>query len=160
MLVTGDAMSADAKIDDGRTALAWIRGFRRGTTNDPPDSCPDTLFHTDDSASYMDGWRLGKMIQEKTGIDNSSTLVVQGFPSGTPVQYARQIVGMEIDWKIIVPKMAPLRAAIGTSWWEIRIGDKSIAVYFNCNDIATISPSTTGGDFDLQELHGVGPFKP
>lgn len=75
---------------DAKSALSWIRGFKRGVTNDPPDTCPDLPFDPNHLGDYSSGMRVGEAIREKTKIDHSSTLIIKGFPDGLVIQFAPQ----------------------------------------------------------------------
>lgn len=116
----------DKKTDREPAALAWIRGFTRGLTNDPPDDCPDYPFDAATSGEYTEGWRLGKDLGSVVGkgIDRSSTLIVRGCPDGTEVTCVPQPYGCEVKVEDLPKQVTPLRRGIGQpANWNIDIGD-------------------------------------
>lgn len=158
-------MSDEAKkSDDGTCALAWIRGFERGATNNPPDNCGDHLYpkEQDEYGSYDDGWKLGRKIRAKTGVDDSSTLVVTGYPDGTEVWGLCEYLGIENDAKPTEKfGVTPLRCAIGSGNWRIFVkadpppapdACQFIGIGVETRSQITINNGTISG------LYGIGPF--
>lgn len=143
---------------DAKSALSWIRGFKRGVTNDPPDTCPDLPFDPNHRGDYSSGMRVGEAIREKTKIDHSSTLIIKGFPDGLVIQFAPQKIGVTVDWTLIRSFATPAQIAIGSGQWEVHVGDKKTFIDCEINDVVTLSPGTDGNDFILEELHFVHPF--
>lgn len=163
-----DDSTAPDVAKDAAAALAWIRGFRRGATNDPPDNCPDLSFDSENSGSYSDGMRIGRLVRTGDPIDRSSTLVVKGCPDGTEVICVPEIYGVsEYDPGRFIKETTPLRRAIGSpANWRIYVpsmlsknpGDCpfiSVGIEPNCEITIDFSK---GADV-LSGRYGVGPFK-
>lgn len=165
-----DPISGLPPVSDGRAAVAMLRGFTRGITNDPPDNCPDLPFYPDGAAAaYTEGMRLGKELSAAgKGIDRSSTLVVKGCPNGTEVICVPDVLGVETKPENFRKEVTPLRRAIGSpANWKIYIPSilvkepddcpfVGIGIEGNCQIVIDFSK----GSLDLQGTYGVGPFKP
>lgn len=156
-------------MDDGKTSLAWIRGYSRGITNDPPDNCSDLPFDAETSGDYTEGWRLGKELSAAgKGIDRSSTLIVRGCPDGTEVICVPQPFGTDVKLEECRKETTPLRRAIGSpANWNIHVPSMLVKKPDDCPFISIgIEPnSEIVIDFSkqsselLQCTYGVGPFK-
>jgi hypothetical protein len=154
------------KVDAGRSAGAWIRGFSRGITNDPPSNCPDLPFDEETSGDYTEGFRLGgSLLQAGKGIDRSSTLIVRGCPDGTEVICTPDL-GEQTDPSKSRKEATPLRRAIGSGWWRIYVpsvlakkdGDcPFISIYPEPNSLTVIDFGKDASQL-LQYTYGVGSF--
>jgi hypothetical protein len=156
-------------MDDSKASIAWIRGYTRGITNDPPDNCPDLPFDGETSGDYTEGWRLGKELSVAgKGIDRSSTLIVQGCPDGTEVTCVPQPYGADVKPEDRQKETTPLRRAIGSpANWNIYVPSMMVKKPGDCpfisigiepNSLIVIDFSKGSSDM-LQCTYGVGPFK-
>lgn len=156
-------------MNDGKVAVAWIRGFTRGSTNNPPDNCPDLPLDEETSGDYTEGWRLGKKLSAAgKGIDESSTLVVQGCPDGTEVVCVPRPFGTDVKIEDCQVEKTPLRRAIGSpANWDVHVPSMLVKGPNDCpfisigiepNSLIVIDFSKDTPD-RLQCTYEVGPFK-
>lgn len=164
-----DPITGLSPVSDGRAAVAMLRGFARGITNDPPDNCPDLPFDGDTIGDYSTGTRLGGQLRRAGhGIDLSSTLIVRGCPDGTEVTCVPEVIGVDEKPDNFRKDATPLRRAIGSpANWRIYVPSMLVKNPGDCPFIAIgveanseIVVDFSSGTPDLQCTYGVGPFKP
>ena len=128
---------------------AWIRGFTRGATNDPPENMGDPLYDNRDGASgcYMEGFKLGGRIRQYPGqLDQSGTLHVESDAPGLEVKAQARLVGM--DGPMAKLGVTPLDCKIGTGWFDVHVGDRWMAVYIEPGSKTTIT-----ADWQLTQVY-------